>query len=94
MYSREFTDEHEVAVLVAASAFRAALERGSLRLISLVEFPKGSCGDTCELLGQFLADSGLGDWLYCSGQQDEPFQTHAWLEQHGLILDITADQFP
>jgi hypothetical protein len=63
-------------------------------MISLAEFPKGSCGDTCELLGQFLADSGLGDWQYCSGQRDEPFHTHAWLEQDGLILDITADQFP
>ncbi|WP_426502926.1 hypothetical protein ACPPVO_35540 [Dactylosporangium sp. McL0621] len=78
----------------AASAFRAGLERGGLRMISLAQFPKGSCGDTCELLGQFLADKGLGDWQYRSGQRDEPFHTHAWLEQNGLILDITADQFP
>src|SRR5881227_3348427 len=35
VYPREFTDEHEAAVLAAASAFRAALERGNLRLISL-----------------------------------------------------------
>jgi hypothetical protein len=94
MYPRGLTDDHETAVRAAASAFRAGLERGGLPMISLADFPKGSCGDTCELLGQFLADSGLGEWQYRSGQRDEPFHTHAWLEQDGLILDITADQFP
>lgn len=52
-------------------------------MISLAEFPKGSCGDTCELLSQFLADSRLGDWQYRSGQRNESFHTHAWLEQDG-----------
>ncbi|GAA0736780.1 hypothetical protein Drose_35940 [Dactylosporangium roseum] len=94
MYPRGLNDDHETAVRAAASAFRAGLERGGLRMVSLAEFPKGSCGDACELLGQFLADSGLGDWQYRSGKRDEPFHTHAWLEQDGLILDITADQFP
>lgn len=81
------------AIYAAATRFRAALERGGLQLVSLADFPRGSCGDTCELLGQFLMDSGFGEWLYCSGQRDEPFYTHAWLEREGWILDITADQF-
>ncbi len=85
--------QYVAAVRAAATSFRTALEQGGLRLISLAQFPHGSCGDTCELLGQFLFDSGLGQWIYCSGQRDEPFQTHAWLERDGLILDITADQF-
>ena len=88
------TRKRIAAIYAAATKFRVALEKGGLPLISLADFPRGSCGDTCELFGQFLIDSGFGEWLYCSGQRDEPFHTHAWLEQQGLILDITADQFP
>lgn len=86
--SRNLSEIH-----TAAARFRSALEQGGLRLISLAKFPHGSCGDTCQLLGQFLVDSGLGDWRFCAGYRDDPFRAHAWLEQDGLILDITADQF-
>jgi hypothetical protein len=82
------------AVRDAATRFRTALEQGSLRLRSLADFPNGSCGDASELLGQYLSDSGLGTWSYRSGTQSDPFLTHAWVERNGLIVDITADQFP
>ena len=65
-----------------------------LRLPSLADFPKGSCGDASELLGQYLSDSGLGTWGYRSGMQLDPVFSHAWVERDGLIVDITADQFP
>jgi hypothetical protein len=79
----------------AAARFRAALDQGGLRLCSLANFPRGSCGDTSELLGQYLSDSGFGTWRYRSGVQTDPAGiTHAWIERDGLILDITADQFP
>jgi hypothetical protein len=86
---------HDVApIKAAAMSFRLALDSGGLRLAGLAAFPHGSCGDTCELLGQFLIDSGLGEWRFCAGARSQSFVTHAWLELDGLILDITADQFP
>lgn len=65
-----------------------------MRLVSLSDFPRGACGDASELLGQYLADSGLGTWNYASGIRSEPFWSHAWVERDGWLLDITADQFP
>lgn len=82
------------AVRDAATRFRAALEQGGLRLPSLADFPKGSCGDASELLGQYLSDSELGTWDYRSGMQLDPALSHAWVERDGLIVDIMADQFP
>ena len=76
-----------------ARRFRAAFEQGSLRLHSLRNFPKGSCGDASEMLGQYLSDSGLGRWSYCFGIEPDSFATHAWVERNRLIVDITADQF-
>ncbi|MFF5085039.1 hypothetical protein ACFY36_49045 [Actinoplanes sp. NPDC000266] len=81
-------------IKAAAMSFRVALDSGCLRLARLAAFPHGSCGDTCELLGQFLIDSGLGEWRFSAGVRNHSLATHAWLEQDGLILDITADQFP
>ncbi len=78
----------------AAWAFREALELGGLELSSLQYFPRGSCGDVCEMLGQYLLDLGLGRWLYRDGQvYPNRFSSHGWLKLDGLIVDITADQF-
>ncbi|ARF83194.1 hypothetical protein ACIG0C_30010 [Kitasatospora aureofaciens] len=82
----------------AATRFRRALETSSeeTRLIGLREFPHGACLDASLLLAEYLEDCGLGTWECVAGER--PFrpalpQSHAWLEQDGLILDITADQF-
>ena len=47
-------------IRAVATSFRVALELGGLRLGRLAAFPRGSCGDACELLGQYLIDSGFG----------------------------------
>lgn len=62
-------------------------------------FPTGWCGDAAPLLAQYFTDSGLGHFDYVCDERtnDDPvavWQTHAWLEQDGLIIDITANQFP
>ena len=65
-------------------------------LPSLVDFPLGSCGDVAILLGQYLHDAGLGTWRYVSWERprgDYGFESHGWIELHGVIADITADQF-
>lgn len=75
-----------------ASRFRRALELGGLGRPSLEQFPRGSCGDASELLGQFFSDVGLGGWFYRWGF-DNAQLSHGWIERDGLIVDITADQF-
>ncbi|MDO9485389.1 MAG: hypothetical protein Q7K25_04940 [Actinomycetota bacterium] len=86
----------ESEVRRAAFYFRAALIEGGLEWELFKDFPRGVCGDTCLLLGQYLSNLGLGEWLYCSGSSYGPngeFRSHAWLVQNGWIVDITADQF-
>ena len=84
----------------SAAAFRRALEMipRTDRGVSLADFPQGSCSDAADLLGTYLRERRLGEFEYVSGERqyrDEPSRrrSHAWLEQRGLIIDITADQF-
>ncbi|MCP4163865.1 MAG: hypothetical protein GY760_27710 [Deltaproteobacteria bacterium] len=54
-------------------------------------FPKGTCGDTSDLLAQWLIEKGFDNVKCVCGQKNgEP---HAWLELNDLIIDITSDQF-
>ena len=81
-------------VSLAASRFRDAIircPRNDLR--SLRDFPRGSCGDASVLLGEYLHQTGYGQWDYVAGEREPDLHSHAWLEQDGLIVDITADQF-
>lgn len=47
------------------------------------------------LLGEYLRNASLGDFQTRTGRRDvgDYSQSHAWLEQDGLLVDITADQF-
>lgn len=74
----------------AATRFRRALNEQHGRLTNFQGFPSGCCGDASELLGQYFQHSGLGEWQYVFGWQGT--KSHAWIEQNGLIVDITADQ--
>lgn len=77
----------------ACLKFRNALNRAPREKLSISfkEFPHGSCGDTCLILGSYLHKSGFGDFDYVCGERNE--YSHAWLEKKGIIVDITADQF-
>jgi len=75
--------------------FRNAIDESLQELSFLVtfqSFPRGACGDAADILGRFLNERGEGPFEYVSGWRGK--QSHAWLEGHGLIVDITADQFP
>lgn len=84
-----------------AARFRAAIERCDRQTlpVGFEQFPRGSCGDAALLLGTYLAAQGLGGFEYVSGSRgrrdiDPPtWQSHAWLRQGMVIVDITADQF-
>lgn len=84
-------DPQALEVRRAAHRFRKALQHGGLRSVGFARFPLGACGDASELLGQYLTDSGLGEWTYVSGMRGG--STHAWIERDGVVVDITADQF-
>ena len=74
--------------------FRAAIERCSeqLRSRALDQFPRGSCGDVSDMLGEFLQRTSGIECDYVVGCTAEG--SHAWLEYGGVFIDITADQFP
>jgi hypothetical protein len=82
-----------------ATRFRLAIERCDRRQlpVCMQGFPAGACGDATLLLGTFLADQGLGTFMYVLGTRTDNEidgrYTHAWLEGDGIIVDITADQF-
>ena len=87
-----------------ASEFRAALEKAKKRgeledYAELKEFPEGSCGETADLLGEYLMESGIENLWYASGRHYSNMQTHAWINigrpfvRDAIIVDITGDQF-
>lgn len=56
-----------------------------------------TCGDTSDLLAQYLLDKGIKTDYVCGtywGKPDGNGQSHAWLmvDKH-IIIDITGDQF-
>ena len=59
--------------------------------IQFENYPAGSCGAASELLAEYLHSKGFGIFSYVSVGNNG--SSHAWLEQDGLIIDITAGQF-
>lgn len=61
------------------------------------KFPTGQCGNTSDLLAQYLIDNGIGPITYVCGTyygySIEENCSHAWLNVNGLVVDITCDQF-
>ena len=90
-------------ILKYANDFRDAIERAKRagetdELNFFDRFPRGCCGDTSNLLAQYLCDNGI-QTLYVSGtyyygESTYDSQNHAWLlVDDDIIVDITGDQF-
>lgn len=79
-------------------AIELALENGEFDGDKMYRrFPHACCGDTSDLLAQFLLDKGIKTDYVCGtywGDSAENGQSHAWLivDNH-IIIDITGDQF-
>lgn len=79
-------------------AIELALEAGEFNDDSIYRrFPTGCCGDTSDLLAQYLLANGIKTAYVCGTYRSSPdgnVQTHAWLmvDKH-IIVDITGDQF-
>lgn len=86
------------AIVRASERFRAAIERCNPAALPITtqSFPEGACGDAVTLLGHYLKDEGFGRSYYWSGWRVEGERrfSHAWLQFGGMVVDITADQFP
>ena len=96
------TDDRIKTIKNIAARFRRAivsLDRNSLP-ITLQDYPRGACGDATLLLGTYLSERGFGSFDYVLGQRGDKarnnsdWTSHAWLEQDGLVVDITPDQLP
>ena len=90
-------DIHIEKIKELAKQFRMAIESTDMneRPKSFKKFPQGSCGDTCEMLGAYYIDHGLGKFEYIMAERGDAhsYQSHGWLLQGSIIVDITADQF-
>jgi hypothetical protein len=78
-----------------ATRFRTAIIESEPRSLigSLTNYPNGACEDASYLLARYFADQGCGEFEFVLGVRKQKSHSHAWLEQEGLIVDITADQF-
>lgn len=76
-----------------SARFRGAIQQHSTVTDALEQFPHGACGEASDLLAMYLSDHGMGEFEYVSGERERDDHSHGWLEQAGLIIDITADQF-
>ena len=89
----------DVEIAGIARRFRDCIEAVDPKLLppSMMNFPRGSCGDSSLLIGAFLADRGYSGFEYVSGDRgtvvDNTWTSHAWLQRSSLVVDITADQF-
>ena len=86
-------------LLKAASDFRWAVEETapfSGQFAALRGFPGGCCKQASFLLARLLAQECAVEGIeYVWGTaMDGVRGTHGWLECHGYVLDVTADQFP
>jgi hypothetical protein len=89
----EFTLRCSVFSIV--QRFRAAVEH-VIKVhgapMHIEDFPRACCGIISELMGDYLNSLEIGEFYYVSSMLDGA--SHAWVEIDGLVVDITADQFP
>lgn len=86
-----------------ATKFRVAIEsaKNSGRFTAdqcFVNFPRGCCGVTSDLLARFLIENGVNEEITCMYGTFYDYSlelpTHSWLRiGSNLIVDITGDQF-
>lgn len=61
------------------------------------KFPDGQCGNTSDILAQYLIDNGFSSVTYVNGtyygDDIDNRQSHTWLLVDGWVIDITGDQF-
>ncbi|HCF2447005.1 TPA: hypothetical protein NIA45_004673 [Pseudomonas aeruginosa] len=54
-------------------------------------FPAGCCGNSSEILGDYLISRGLAKAKLVRANRGD--ESHAWIEVGTLVIDVTGDQF-
>lgn len=87
-------------IRVLSRKFRQAIEvtlMNGMLPDDMSNFPRGACGNSALLLGTFLTNEGMGVFTYTFGTYSEKhsskINSHAWISQGSLIIDVTHDQF-
>ena len=77
------------------NAINQAKKRGALDWHSTFsKFPDDCCDMTCDLLGQYLLESGIETYQINGVNKYDSNWHHVWLvTTEGVIVDITGDQF-
>lgn len=77
------------------NAINQAKKRGALDWHSTFsKFPDDCCDMTCDLLGQYLLESGIETYQINGANKYDSNWHHVWLvTTEGVIVDITGDQF-
>lgn len=77
------------------NAINQAKKRGALDWHSTFsKFPDDCCDMTCDLLGQYLLESGIETYQINGINKHDSSWHHVWLVTNdGVIIDITGDQF-
>ena len=77
------------------NAINQAKKRGALdRHSTFSKFPDDCCDMTCDLLGQYLLESGIETYQINGVNKYDSNWHHVWLvTTEGVIVDITGDQF-
>ena len=99
-----YLDEKELIDI--AKAFRKAIELTDFSIENVGEeghlrmrhFPEGCCAEVTTSLALYLKyEYNVQDIAkYCAQIEEGSkwYGTHEWLEHNGIIIDITANQFP
>jgi hypothetical protein len=87
--------DQTATVTKLARDFRAALVRVSKRGgVLFGAFPRGACGNASEMFAYHLwTTQQIAAALVSAEMKRGRFQSHAWIELDGLIVDLTIDQF-
>lgn len=82
------------SIVLHCIKFREAIQAipAHKRPIEFIKFPCGSCGSTSEMIGTYLESLGFGKFYYMHGSKPG-IESHAWIKQGNLVIDLTADQF-
>lgn len=95
-FHREHSKELETLIFNFRKAIEAAKENNEAGEF-FRKFPVGQCGNTSDILAQYLIDNGIGPITYVNGtyygdDYDDRW-AHTWLVVNGFVIDITGDQF-
>ena len=89
--------EYQKLVYEFRKAIDCAVDNGDFDDdLTFRRFPSGCCGDTSDLLAEYLFNHGFSVQYVRGTYRNGTFegtQTHAWLICEGNIIDITGDQF-